>query len=170
MLIIQQKRREMKKILLPAFLLLVSTVVLINGCEKDEDPCLNPFDTVSGIVSSEYEFGACVSTLGMLNQDYVIEDEATFNSLAALPSDHADCGNSSIQSIDFERYSLLGLYADGSCDVIFDRNVEQDVKNKKYIYTVSRTLCSNCERHEYSMNWVLVPKLPTGYVVEFRTI
>jgi len=160
----------MKKIILPAFLLLISIVVLLNGCEKDEDPCLNPYNTVSGIVVADYHFGDCVATLGMLSRNYVVEDMESFNELSILPSDIAGCESSSIEAIDFKRYALLGLYAEGACNVIFDRDVTQNVENKKYIYTVSRTLCNSCERHEYSMNWVLVPKLPQGYTVEFRTI
>ncbi len=160
----------MKKLIVPAFLILASIVVLLNGCEKDEDPCVNPYDTVSGVVVSDYQFGECVSTLGMLSQNYIIENKDAFEALPILPSDNGNCNQQNISTIDFDRYALLGLYADGACDVIFDRNVEQDTQNKKYIYTVSRTLCNSCERHEYSMNWVLVPKLPTGYTVEFRTI
>jgi len=160
----------MKKIILPAFILLFSIVVLLNGCEKEEDPCLNPYDTVSGIAAADYHFGECVSTLGILGQNYTIENKEAFDALSLIPSDRADCSDNTVSSINFEKYSLLGLYADGACDVIFNRDVAQDIENKKYIYTVSRTLCSSCERHEYSMNWVLVPKLPEGYTVEFRTI
>ena len=77
------------------------------------------------------------------------------------------CLNYQLEPVDFSKYMLLGNYAAGGCNVAFTRIVEQDEQAKKYSYTVKVREAGACKKLEYSMNWVLVPKLPAGYTVEF---
>ena len=78
------------------------------------------------------------------------------------------CLNFQPEPIDFSAYTLLGNYASGGCNVAFTRTVELDEQAKKYWYTIKVREAGACKRLEYSMNWVLVPKLPPGYTVEFQ--
>lgn len=64
----------------------------------------------------------------------------------------------------------MGVYlSGGGCDATFIREVKEDPEEEKYIYTVRMKECGLCEMYIYSMNWVLVPKLPKGWYVEFIT-
>jgi len=135
-----------------------------SGCVDD---CEDNFDTVGGIIASELDFGACFSDVGALEPQYVIRDSTAFQGLGILPVNTPECVGSTLPEIDFNVYTLLGLYADGACNVGFDRIVMQDDDLKKYIYTVGVNACGACESLRFSMNWVVVPKLPDDYTVEF---
>ncbi len=78
------------------------------------------------------------------------------------------CINFKPESVDFSKYTLLGNYAQGGCDAAFTRSVIPDDNNKRYNYTVKVRQAGLCKKLVYSMNWVLVPKLPPGYSVDFR--
>ena len=78
------------------------------------------------------------------------------------------CVNFQPESVDFSTYTLLGNYAQGGCDVAFTRSVIRDDNSKKYSYTVTVREAGSCKKLGFSMNWVLVPKLPPGYAVDFR--
>jgi len=131
------------------------------------DDCEDNFDTVGGIIASELELGACFSDIGALDPQYVINDSMAFEALGILPVSTPECAGSTLPEIDFSVYTLLGLYADGVCNVGFDRIVTQDDDLKKYTYTVGVNACGTCESLHFSMNWVIVPKLPADYTVEF---
>ncbi|GAB3642928.1 hypothetical protein GCM10027423_35640 [Spirosoma arcticum] len=78
------------------------------------------------------------------------------------------CTNFQPEPVDFSKYTLLGNYAQGGCDVAFTRNVIRDDTRKKYVYTVTVREAGACKKLGFSMNWVLVSKLPVGYSVDFK--
>ena len=139
-----------------------------NSCEKSEDICSTGTDINLGLIIMDYDFGSCFSDVGMLQQQYVIKDEATFAELGFLPNNTPACAEAEPTAIDFSRYSLLGMYAEGTCSVFYTREVTKEEAIKKYIYKVSTQECGFCERLAFSMNWVLIPKIEEGYSVEFR--
>ncbi len=155
----------MKNIFISGVLMML--VLFQMGCKGD---CYDLVDTSSGVIEQDINFGSCFSDVGALESQYIINDEATYQSLGILPINSPDCEGSSLPEIDFNTYTLLGLYADGACDVSFDRIVEKDEAAMKYIYTISVTSCGNCESLRFGMNWVLVPKLPENYTVDFEVI
>jgi hypothetical protein len=59
------------------------------------------------------------------------------------------------------------MYQRGTCRVNFERNVSTDSINKKYIYSIKVNECGNCKTNYEHMNWVLVPKIPDNWTVEF---
>jgi hypothetical protein len=71
-------------------------------------------------------------------------------------------------SIDFNKYTLLGKYASEGCEVTFQRNVTKNDSEKKYYYKIIVHQCGLCLTNWESMNWVLVPKIPDDYSVEFE--
>ncbi len=150
-------------ILSSAFLL--AALMLIGSCVDD---CNDLADTSTGIIEQDLIFGTCFTDIGALEREYVIRDEAAFQALEILPVNSPDCvGSTALPEIDFNTYTLLGLYADGTCAVTFDRYVIRDDAAMKYIYTIGVTDCGNCDALIFGMNWVLVPKLPENYSVEF---
>lgn len=147
-----------------ALILILTSVLLYTSCVDD---CEDTFDTSGGIISEVFSFGDCFSDVGALERQYVIKDNAAYQSLGILPVNTPECMSMTFPDIDFDTYSLLGLYADGACSTSFDRIVEKDENIKKYTYTVGVNTCGNCESLRFSMNWVLVPKLPDDYTVSF---
>jgi len=71
------------------------------------------------------------------------------------------------EPIDFTIYTVLGKHADGGCMVRFVRDVTKNDILKKYVYTITVFQCGGCYSQDESMNWVLVPKIPEDYTVEF---
>jgi len=75
-----------------------------------------------------------------------------------------------LDSINFVKYTLLGQYASGPCNVVFERNVFKNVPAKTYKYDVKIYQEGSCESLASSMNWVIIPKMEDGYTVEFKII
>ena len=48
-----------------------------------------------------------------------------------------------------------------------NRNVEINISKNKYIYTIELFQCGNCIEENKIDNWILVPKIPSGYDVDF---
>ncbi len=142
--------------------------VSFNSCEKNEDLCSSGMDVNLGLIIMDYDIGACFSDVGMLNQQYVIRDEEDFAELGFLPHNSTTCSEAELPAIDFTRYSLLGRYAEGTCSVFFTREVLKKETEKKITYKVSTQECGFCERLNFSMNWVLVPRIEDGYTVDFE--
>lgn len=139
--------------------------MLIGSCKDD---CNDLWDTSTGIIEQDLIFGTCYTDIGALEQEYIIQDEAAYQALGILPVNSPDCvGNTTLPEIDFNIHTLLGLYAEGTCDTAFDRYVTRDDAAMKYVYTIGVRTCGNCESLFFAMNWVLVPKLPEDYTVEF---
>ncbi|MBU4501161.1 MAG: hypothetical protein KKA79_01100 [Nanoarchaeota archaeon] len=71
--------------------------------------------------------------------------------------------------IDFSQKTLLGKYAQGvGCSIDFKRNVHRDDTNKKIIYSIDVLQEGRCDMLGESMNWVLIPKIPSDYEAEFK--
>jgi hypothetical protein len=92
--------------------------------------------------------------------EFVILDNSSF-----IQSFDSTCP---LPNIDFSTESLLGLYADGECEVKFIREVTRVESEKKYHYKVNVKDCGYCKKLGYSYNWITVPKLPSGWTVTFE--
>ena len=80
-------------------------------------------------------------------------------------------GNSttcSLPAIDFNTYTLLGVYAKGGCNANFTRNVVRLDAEMRYHYKVTVKDHGMCKVLTYNYNWVTVPKLPNGWTVTFE--
>lgn len=75
-----------------------------------------------------------------------------------------------VPTIDFANESVLALYADGGCDVGFERTVTANTTMKNYHYTVKVTQCGNCKSMALSYNLVRVPALPLDWTVSFEVV
>ena len=82
-------------------------------------------------------------------------------------NDNLNCVNAKLPFIDFSKNTLLGKYVSGrGCNVDFKKKVNNDDVNKKMIYTISVIEEGVCKKLASSMNWIVVPKLPSNYKVE----
>ncbi|MFT6717818.1 MAG: hypothetical protein ACJAY8_000199 [Sphingobacteriales bacterium] len=73
-------------------------------------------------------------------------------------------------AIDFDQYSVLGYGASGTCEVQFVRRVEINNLDSTINYFIRVNELGNCEREEFSNNWVLVPRIGDAYEVFFEKI
>jgi hypothetical protein len=99
-------------------------------------------------------------------QNFIIEGDSTYQQVFTS-SINLEL-NCPLPSIDFNTYTLLGLYATGGCEVKYIRDVSQNDSEQKYHYKVTVKSCGACKREIYSHNWVSVPKLPEGWSVSFE--
>ncbi len=75
-----------------------------------------------------------------------------------------------LPSIDFSRYTLLGVYTEGQCKTRYIREVEKQESKKDYHYKVEVKNCGTCKKMSVSYNWVLVPKVPSGWLVNYEVV
>ena len=100
----------------------------------------------------------------------VIDNDATYQVLldSIFQPYSSSCDSNSHPVIDFSIHTLLGDYRYGSgCSVNFIQNLYEDIPNQKYIYDIKMEEEGFCSMFGSSMNWILVPKLPENYTVEF---
>lgn len=163
--------------------LLIGFLAILEGCIG----LLDPNDYNRGIISATYpqttisaDKWSCYEPAIVYNPNssrtnIVINSDSSFHAYfdfksyydSTRMSGNFPCRNYQPEPIDFTKYTLLGNYAAGGCKVAFTRTVEQDDESKRYVYTIKVREAGACKSLEYSMNWVLVPKLPSGYRVEF---
>jgi hypothetical protein len=145
------------KIQLTLLLFVVFAGLVLLGCKKDEETCESIIEN-TGIIVESVDF-SCDTPYR--NGSFIIDSQNELDSIINLNS---GCNQ---PTIDFSDYTLLGKYAYGSCVTSYYRNVEVDTTNLKYDFSISTESCGDCDCLCENMNWVLVPKLPEGYAVEF---
>lgn len=118
----------------------------------------------------KYEFARCIS-MPIGESEIVIQDEQTRRSLFRMSP---DCKMGYDASVDFNRWTLIGrrFTIPGGCSRggnPFIIGVTQDNHSRVYRHTVT-TGVGPCAGGANPQIWVLVPKLPTGYRVEFQQL
>jgi hypothetical protein len=141
----------MKKQLIILFLLTL-LIFLTTFCKREcKQPPIN-----KGIIVQSLKLNSQTTP----DNGVIISDSAEF--LNMFPDD--------AMTIDFNAYSLLGLYiTGGGCDASITREVTSLDKEKQYHYKVTLYTCGYCKMGVYDFNWVIVPKLPSGWTVTFET-
>lgn len=70
--------------------------------------------------------------------------------------------------VDFSQNSVLGYHAIGTgCNVTFEKNVYRDDQNKAIQYSLTVVEEGVCEKDFNNRNLILVPKIPSDYIVDF---
>lgn len=140
----------MKTLLLTTLSVLALT---IHSCSKS--PKCWGKDKNKGDISSELHF-FCEPVSG---DKWVINDENTYKSTF-------DSTCTELPAVDFTKYTLLGVRANGSCNTKYIREVERS-DNGDTQYKVTVKSCGTCKSMVISNNWVLIPKIPDNAVVTF---
>ena len=138
--------------------------LLLNSCND----CDLPGDSDSGIIVSEFDILNDCVRLDEYKDTYIIRTQDEYDSIKIKKTNNENCTTYTLNPVEFNNYTLLGIKACGTCEVSFDRNVTKDDHSKKYIYTIKVNDCGPCKELSCSMNWVLVPKLPDDWTVEFK--
>lgn len=151
---------------LQIFLSLCGIIVLTISCNKEETKAQRPTLKVTYLD----DFGKCFF-FNNSKSGYVIDSDSLYQEIGKLNkvSYFVDCDTVKLPSIDFTKNTLLGIQTGTTqCDSL-SRSVIVDTVVKKYIYTINiihfKELCS--QELKVSMNWVLIPKVPYEYKVEF---
>jgi len=163
--------KRINKFLYPFLLLFPISIMWMQNSCTPEVSCENS-DTIDGIIVQTYNLGVCYQY--MQDTTYVINDIVNFQNLRSkmdslFLSENTACDTATLIAPNFEKYTLLACFAEGQgCDAAFKRTVLADETQHKYTYTIEVEECGNCSYKIPSMNWVLVPKLPENYTVEFK--
>jgi hypothetical protein len=101
-------------------------------------------------------------------QQLVINSQNDYQEL--LRYRRPSCAHATLPTVDFNNYTLLGKYAEGTCATTgFSRTVVRDDIAKTYSYTVepqnSSLACMGPGLQD--MNWITIPKIPDGFSVKF---
>ena len=155
----------MKKSIIILFTVLF--ILAIFSCNKSPK-CWGKTESTEGLIESD--FNPCLNCNILVNPDesYVINSDAEYQELSLLA--HSNQTVCQFENINFNNYTLLGKSIWASCKYKIKRNVIEDEDNNKYIYTIELKECGNCSDLTKIDNWVLVPKIPIGYSVEFQFI
>ncbi len=142
-------------------LIITTLVILSYSCNKDEEACEAIIEN-SGIIEASIAMNSCSEPF--YDQAFLITNNEKLDEVLALNN------NCSKPEIDFTKYELLGMYAFTANTGSYYREVVRDSANSQYIYTVTVTNCGNCNCLSENMNWVTVPKLPEGWIVDFKRV
>lgn len=143
----------------------IPLLILLSSCDKKE--CDLPADTNSGLIVSSFDIDNNCVRLDEFKDFYVIRTRQEYDSLKITKSSVDSCSTYNLNANDFEKYTLLGFKESGTCQVSYSRKVIENFEDKKYIYSIVVNECGDCEKLSFSMNWVLVPKIPEAWTVEF---
>lgn len=149
------------------FSLLIFTLSLAlfsTGCNKK---CADLESTVSGAIVKAYDFGQCFIYTAH-DSSRIIDSDTAFQRYK--DKNLKACDPSGLEAIDFSRHMLVSyrvkVYA---CNAAFHRRLDIDTAAKTYTYTVKTELCRGCNTELTSPNWVIMPQLPAGYKLVYRT-
>jgi len=140
-----------------AFLIIAVLGILFFACNKNGEECESVIEN-SGIIERSIDFPC---NTPFYNGNFVIDSDDDLDSVMNL---EVVCER---PEIDFTQYTLLGKYAWTEDKGSYYRNVEMDTVNFTYDYTITVKTCGECDCLSQNMNWVLVPKLPEGWSVDF---
>ena len=146
------------------YLSLLIVLIFLSNCSAS--PICWGKDKNKGIIESSTDFELCNCEFD--EKEYLIDSDALLDSLFNI--ENLQSYQCEKPDIDFTKYTLLGQYASGGCEVKYIREVEKDENNKQYVYTIKVRDCGTCKRMRVNWNWVLVPKLPNGWTVKFEVI
>ncbi len=127
-------------------------LLLISSCSKS--PKCWGKDKAKGEISSVIDI-FCEPLEG---DRWVIQDETTYQQTFS-----PEC---ELPSIDFSRYTLIGISANGGCETKYIREVTK-ADNGDVDYKVIVKSCGMCKSLAVSNNWVTIPKIPSTATVHF---
>lgn len=135
---------------------LLCIALLMSACGK------SPFcwgeDKNEGIIEQQIDLPCTL----IQNNEAVIDSDSAY---ATIRASDPQC---KAPEIDFQKHTLLGLYATGGCAMKLKRKVTIDEGERQYVYHVMARDCGICQKMVVAFNWVLVPKLPAGWTVRFE--
>jgi len=155
----------------PQFLFYLAFIVILstgNSCEKDPAVLLCP----KGSISVGFEEISLPLLTEDSNIEYIINDDSTYQATFQLwiYNNQEFFPNYLLPNIDFSKKTLLGKYSLGTTkkdNNTFLREVCLDRTKKEYRYTIKLIPTEDKAIH-FSMNWILISKIPLKYKVDIE--
>ena len=124
------------------------------------------------IVIEGWEEIGIASCMYLDNESYVIDDTTSYHALLNNGIiDSIVCADYTLPPIDFSRKTLLGHYSSISgCNAFYERELLANPKDKTYTYSIQVTSEKTCSEPSIieHYNWIVVPKIPEAYNVDFE--
>ena len=141
-------------------------ISILLGCKKDNIPEIK-LDVVY-----LNDLGPCFPIFSSTSSSgYVINDSKSFQTFRdSTVSKNIACDTASLPNIDFSQYTLIGITTKGTCSLHNLKEVIDDKEHLKYIYKIQVISTGSCYVLAITMNWALVPKLPSNYNVAFEIL
>jgi hypothetical protein len=143
--------------------------VLCSGCIQQSSQNDNYGDEVQFI---NLDMELCIDTFNISNSgktEFVINSNEDFFVLIKHKSSRESCTNFTLPEVNFSQYTLLGKYTEGSgCSIEFQKKVYRNDTNKTITYVIKVVTDGSCDMLGTSMNWVLIPKIPLNYTINFK--
>jgi hypothetical protein len=154
---------------------IIITLLLILGCQEENDNIYYLSEVVYLENNELFNCQTCFSISNInANSGLIITDDISYEKYADSMRIHPinpniDCDTATLVFIDFNKYSLIGIFTGyGACDTI-KRNIINDEKNKKIIYDIDiKEYTGSCIKiYILGLNLALIPKIPDNYKVDF---
>jgi hypothetical protein len=150
-------------------IVLLFLIIQLVSCTKDN----GTIEITDQCIFYDNLLGSCFSRIYDLGYDEIvireIEEYEEFGEEIRFYPENPDCETANLPFIDFENYSLVSKYNSGSgCSQEYNRKIFEDIENKKIIYEILVTYTGPCGMLLGSRNWVLIPRIPDNYSVEFK--
>ncbi|OFZ44164.1 MAG: hypothetical protein A3D92_07350 [Bacteroidetes bacterium RIFCSPHIGHO2_02_FULL_44_7] len=102
---------------------------------------------------------------GEMNGYYLVDGNSPFADKFQVSFD----GGITKEDVDWSIYDILANPMTVDCKASFIREVNFDYVLDQVFYNVIATTCESCENPRFVENYVLIPKVPTGFTVYFDT-
>lgn len=146
--------------------ILIIGLTLISSCEKSPK-CWGKVEKNEGEIIADTTLCSNCTILTNENEGYVINTDRDLWNIY-----YKNFGNNGVRELrdfDFTKYSLLGMTTTATCKYKIKREVTVNAEELTYYYDIYIKECGNCEEKHYLTNWVMIPKIKSGYKVIFRS-
>lgn len=164
--IINNFEESLNNTIMRIVLVLASFIVLLSSCEKSPK-CWGKTEKNEGEIIADTTLCSNCRMLTNENEGYVVNSDIDLWNIY-----YKNFGNDGVcetNDFDFKKYSLLGMTTLASCKYKVKREVTIDDEAETYFYDITIKECGSCDEKHYLTNWVLIPKIKTGYKVVFRS-
>lgn len=104
--------------------------------------------------------------------NYIINNNVEYQDLLTIRSLHPDCGNYELPLIDFNSYTLLGVFTStaGCSNPIISHVVTKNTATNDFVLAVNSTQRGLCERNWKIEIWCLIPKVTDSSKIKFNIV
>ncbi len=148
------------------------TTLTFLSCNRIID-CTHEADETAGItVSTSNISEICLAPENHIGENYKVDQIGSYAGIKTIAIlENSSCDTAGFPVIDFDQFSLIAQFAEGEGDgTTFLREVTMDTVAMTYTYTVTVRVCGRSKVFVNSLNWILVPKIPSGYTVLYEKI
>jgi len=146
--------------------LILSLAVLFQTVSCHKAPkCWGEKSRNTGIIISDTVICSNCTMIAEEENHFVINNQTALNRL--IYYNYGNNGGCQLNSFDFSKYTILGVNTLATCNHKVVKDVVINEETKTYTYLIQINECGNCSEQSYLQNFVLIPKIKSGYKVDF---